>query len=557
MADAGHVKTEKMLGQIESKLNKLYSQAASETKEKYLKYVEKFQKKEAEKRALLDSGKITQEQFNKWRESAIFSGKQYQNLANTMARDLTMTNQKAMSIVNGYIPEAYALNRNYAMYQLEMDGVQLGAMFTLYDRHTVEYLVKRKGALLPKPKVDIPKDLRWNRAHIKNAIAQGVLQGESIPKIAKRLQKVVGMNKVSAIRNARTAMTGAQNAGRIDSYNYAQKELGVNVMEEWLASGDGLTRESHAEISGERIKMNEVFSNGCEYPGDPGGAPEEVYNCRCTLLPYLPDYEEKKQEEKPEKDAAQDFSEWVESKLRENRKDKFEPEKFSYAVDVDGVNQRDVYEAWKNLCPKLTPEEAEYRDVYVQTSDSFRINKAFREAGANVEGKSVYEILTEHDGIPAWVNADRFAKNVEGLDALIEKNHLQKDTILTRLVSDTYANNVLGIEQGNLASVIANFETDAVQTALNSLVGTEVTEYGFMSTAGAIDNRFQAFGRRNIVLRLYTPEGTPALYVNPDELEVVLGRGTKYTIKGFGVEEHEREWGGKIKRLIVNCYVGE
>lgn len=545
MADIGSEKTEKLIDTIEQRLNCIYSQAAKETKEKYLAYVEKFKKQEAKKLEDLAKGKITQSQFDEWRQRAMFSGKQYQALAETMAKDLTMVNQKAMSIVNGYTPEAYALNRNYAFYQLDLGGVDVAATFTLYDRHTVEKLARGKASLLPKPKVDIPKDQRWNRQHIRNAIAQGVLQGESIPDIAKRLEKVVGMNHSSAVRNARTAMTGAQNAGRVSSYRDARK-LGIKVLNEWLATNDSRTRDSHAKINGDRVPDGKKFANGCEYPGDPNGPPEEVYNCRCTLIPYLPDYDF------DEDDVSEEgFEKWSKSR-------KFNADDFSYAVTTANMSEAEVRKAWRDLCPELTSEQEFIQDVYVATDDSFRINSAFRQAGENIEGKSVYDILEEYGGFPRWMTGTReeFAARVEGFDKLIADHALKKDTLLTRLVSDRYSESVLGLAQGTLESVIYNFDTEAVQEALGKLVGTKVTEYGFMSTAGALDERFQAFSRRNVVLKLFAKEGTPALYANPDELEVVLGRGTKYTILGFEKETQDRPGGRTIDRLVVKCLVG-
>ena len=270
MTDIGQEKTDHLLELIEGKLDKLYDQASNEVGEKLNDYMEKHMKKYDAMWDKYEKGEITFDQFQEWASGGM-TGKRYTALLDALATDCTNTNQIAMSIVNGYIPEAYALNRNYAFYQLDMNGVDLGATFTLYDRHTVEKLARGKASLLPKPKVDIPKDKRWNRQQIRNSISQGVLQGESIPKIAKRLERVVGMNHTSAVRNARTAMTGSQNAGRVRGYQDAKK-MGINVMQEWLATHDGRTRDSHLAIDGERVEVGETFSNDCEYPGDPAGA---------------------------------------------------------------------------------------------------------------------------------------------------------------------------------------------------------------------------------------------------------------------------------------------
>jgi SPP1 gp7 family putative phage head morphogenesis protein len=170
-------------------------------------------------------------------------------------------------------------------------GSLLDTSFTLYDAHTVENLVNKRPNLLPKPSPDIPKEMRWHQSKITGAITQGILQGESIPKIAARLQVVTDMDQTAAIRNARTAMTGAQNAGRVDGYKYAES-LGIELEQEWLATLDGRTRDSHRLLDGERQKVGDKFSNGCRYPGDPNGAPEEIYNCRCTLVAAIKDIDQ-------------------------------------------------------------------------------------------------------------------------------------------------------------------------------------------------------------------------------------------------------------------------
>lgn len=46
--------------------------------------------------------------------------------------------------------------------------------------------------------------------------------------------------------------------------------------------GRGRTRESHRRVDGEIRELDEKFSNGLMFPGDPNGSAAEVVNCRCT-----------------------------------------------------------------------------------------------------------------------------------------------------------------------------------------------------------------------------------------------------------------------------------
>ncbi len=93
----------------------------------------------------------------------------------------------------------------------------------------------------------------------------------------------MGSNKKSAVRNARTAVTSAQNGGRQRGFEQAH-DNGIKFKKEWLSAHDGRVRDSHAHLDGIQVEYNEKFPNGLMYPADPQGAPAEVYNCRCTLI---------------------------------------------------------------------------------------------------------------------------------------------------------------------------------------------------------------------------------------------------------------------------------
>lgn len=132
-------------------------------------------------------------------------------------------------------------------------------------------------------------DLAYGRRQITDSVTSSILQGRSLRGIADDLQqRITTMDRTSAIRTARTAFTGAQNAGRMDSYAAAEK-MGIKLKKEWLATLDGRTRHSHAALDGEKVGTDEKFSNGCRFPGDPQGRPGEVYNCRCTMVAALDD----------------------------------------------------------------------------------------------------------------------------------------------------------------------------------------------------------------------------------------------------------------------------
>ena len=266
-----------MLDELIKELNEHYSQAAAEVQKKVDKYFEKYQAQDIEKQADLQSGKLSKEEYQSWQKGKIFTGKRWEDMQDTLAKDLAATDQIAADIINNKKCDAYALNHNYGTYEIEHQ-TGISTSFTLYDHDTVERLIAEKPEILPKNKVNIPKDQAWNKQLLRNAVTQGVLQGESIPKIAKRMQSVTDMDKNSAIRNSRTAMTGAQNAGRVDSYKRAQ-DLGIDVTQQWMSTLDARTRNSHRLLMGEKRKVGEKFSNGLRFPGDPEGPGYEVYNC--------------------------------------------------------------------------------------------------------------------------------------------------------------------------------------------------------------------------------------------------------------------------------------
>lgn len=275
MADKSHILTDQKLEEMEKRLSAIYSRAEKEIQKTADEYFARFAKQDEAKRKLLEQGKITEDEYKKWRKGKVMYGKRFTEMKEQCAKQLLNVNQTAVAYINGELPEVYAIN--YNALAGSVDGVG-GYSFTLVDADTVRNLAVTDTSLLPYKEIDPAKDIPWNMKKINAETLQGILQGESMDKIAKRLRNVQEMNKTQAIRSARTIVTGAENKGRQDSYARAEAD-GIILERTWLATNDSRTRHSHAVLDGETKPIDTPFSNGLMYPGDPSGRPEEVYNC--------------------------------------------------------------------------------------------------------------------------------------------------------------------------------------------------------------------------------------------------------------------------------------
>ena len=284
--DAAHLQTDKELAKLEKRIAKIYKEAADDLQKTIDDYFAKFAKRDAKQKARLEAGEITEQEYKQWRLAQMGRGERFKALQSRVAERYTEANETAVRYVNDATPGIYSLNRNYSAYTIEKVAGNVG--FDLWDEQTVRRLIVDNPEVMPyyPPEKALKRgiDLAYGKKQISASVTSSILQGKSIPRIAKDLQtRMPEMNKSSAIRTARTAVTGAQNAGRMDSYVAAEK-MGIKVRKEWLATLDGRTRHSHAMLDGKVVDKDKKFENGCMFPGDPNGPPWEVYNCRCTLI---------------------------------------------------------------------------------------------------------------------------------------------------------------------------------------------------------------------------------------------------------------------------------
>ena len=290
--DVMQEETEREILRIKKRLAAEYQQAFKELKKKWEAYYggenSAVNIEYKEKLKALNEGKITQTEYDTWRQKVFFENKNLKAQVKQMSQYLANVDQQAADIANGKRYKVYADNYNYARYEVEK-GLKIDTSFTMFDQKTVEKLAKDNPKLLPKVNPDKIKGQKWSKRKINNVITQGILQGKPLPEIAKGFRTVVGMDWNSAVRNARTALTGAQNSGRLNSYKDATR-IGISLKKEWVATLDERTRTSHGALDGKKVEIDKPFENGLMFPADPEGPPAEVYNCRCTMIADLLDY---------------------------------------------------------------------------------------------------------------------------------------------------------------------------------------------------------------------------------------------------------------------------
>lgn len=245
---------------------------------KVLKWTKRLEAEHARQLELLKNGLITKDAYQLWARSELLRSP----LAKVMAKDLLDTISKAdaaaVKQMADAIPAIYTETEASTLYKIDrITG--MGASFKLHSAEAVTASMTQD--LLPA--INDAKNNAWNARRLNSAITQGIVRGESIPKIAKRIEGVAAANSKAAIRNARTAVNAAENAGRQAAYEEAA-ESGLQLTKIWLATMDDRTRDSHVEMDGEEVGIDEAFSNGLQYPCDPEGDPSEVWNCRCTMV---------------------------------------------------------------------------------------------------------------------------------------------------------------------------------------------------------------------------------------------------------------------------------
>ena len=190
--------------------------------------------------------------------------------------------------VSEYLQKCYEEGFVGTMFDLQGQGIPL--CFPM-DQEAMVRAVQLDSKISNGLYSSIGENVADLKKRITAEVSRGIAQGSDFHQIAKQIrghmmgaytQKTGGALYRSELI-ARTEGHRIQVQSGMDAC-YKAKDKGADVVKQWDSTLDGETRDSHRAVDGEVRELDEPFSNGLMFPGDPSGGAAEVCNCRCALL---------------------------------------------------------------------------------------------------------------------------------------------------------------------------------------------------------------------------------------------------------------------------------
>lgn len=332
--DAVRKKIDRILKKNEKEIREIYIAAGVLLKALLDEYLKQYKEQDDRRRQEWKDGKIKEQDYLQWRIATIIMTKRWLKTRGRITSELVDAATKARHTTIGYMPEVFRVAKNQSLVDIalqtaDMMGVDVetttigkgriikrtvtrssplanglspfptkltvgsSISFDLVDEHTALRLFTTKDRIYHmmgnKKYAEVQAGLRtpWEKQKVQSALLTSILMGEDVGQIAQRIADTVTVDNMSeAIRDARTMTTGAESAGRVDSYIEAE-EKGIIMKQVWLATiGDGRTREAHLKLHHQKVDVGEPFrvdGDEIRFPGDPTAPGYLVYNCRCAI----------------------------------------------------------------------------------------------------------------------------------------------------------------------------------------------------------------------------------------------------------------------------------
>ena len=598
MADYVERYSGKASDELEKQIRRVYKQAAEEVQKKLDDFISGHKARNAQMLQMVSDGKMSKQDYQRWMRGQVFQGDQWKQKLKDVTEVYVHADEKAREIVGGTSKNVFMEAANYTAYDLEK-GMRGAVAFNVYDAKTVERLLKKDPKMLPEWKIDQPKDYKWNEKRVRNAVAQGIIQGESVEEVGDRLTgELATSNATKMDMFARTAINGAQNAGRMDRLHEAE-EMGIEVRKKWLATLDQRTRDTHQALDGQEQPIDEPFvvdGMKIDYPGDPFAPPELVYNCRCTLTYVYPKYQhlqhnherrdqlndknienmtyyewlglasknDRKQEESEQTEkiamqtatettyVAQTTEQYIEWQKNNSTRDaicrKFE-EKYGVQLNRETMPDGTIIADLSSSDDKYISSEKKWLyEIFEETLDDISQVSAGRGHCGYIQSADGSKAINAYlrRGEIGMYKKSEMQKTIDAMNRLIEQSTISENISVDRCAGID-ALERMGIDvgaHGNSFRIGHAFCTEGldvsaiVDTVNKDYIGTELVDSGFMSASVVRDKNI--FGGSDVTFTLRVPQGTHA-YISDNliESEIVFSPNTRQRI--VGAKEIERK----------------
>ena len=228
--------------------------------EQLTEFLAKYKALDERKRAQLDAGEITEDDYRIWLQNQVFQSDLMHVKLDGITQTCTTAQETAYKLARDEQYNIFSFGANWAFYELEQAaGVTFG--LTLYNTEAVKLLLKENPRVVPNKRIKSESNRTYDARVFNRYVMQGIVQGKSVHDIA--VQAVNGMADTEihwAMNNAITALTSAQNAGALQQMRNAQA-LGIEVKKRWNSTHDYRTREMHrlldqqtAELQGHGLR---------------------------------------------------------------------------------------------------------------------------------------------------------------------------------------------------------------------------------------------------------------------------------------------------------------
>ncbi len=496
---------------------------------------------------------------------------------------LDKMNANQYQTVDQYIKNCYEDGWIGAFYNIkEVEDINTGDIIpnipivAPIDQEAVVQAV-RLNSKLSKP---LYESMGINTQDLKKNIAQelsrGLSSGLRYEDISRNInnQMNIGLNK--SIRIARTEGHRVSSQATMDAMKKA-KAKGADIVKQWDSTMDRKTRPSHQRVDGEIREMDEKFSNGLMYPGDPAGPAAEVVNCRCVLLQRarwaLDDEELETLKQRAEYfglDKSQSFEDFKKKYLEAA---KIAPQKVKSLEEYqplfeDKHDADDFFRPWADKTTYSIGDKKGQKAIYNYTDESYEINKS----------------LSGYDG--KWMERENFVgygkvdlkkagtkKTIDDLTEIIEKTEPLTKGVTIRRTSGT--NGLAGLFEGGGFN-FEEIEEACKDETIIKFEGSVIKNHAFTSGGVAKD---AGFHNNRVNYTIKCPSGTKMIYAEPQsahgltkldgkiytpgnettgigqEAEMIIQRNTTYRIDKITLRKTENPYMGFDSYIDVEMTV--